>query len=433
MTEPLEIAMVGCGTVGGGVVQLLAEQGKRLTSRAGRGLVLRHVVVRDLHKARLGVPREFITTDFRAAIHDPSVAVVVELVGGVTAAREIVLAALVAGKHVVTANKHLLAEHGQEIFEAARRAERSVGFEASVAGGIPIVAAILQSLAANQITAIQGILNGTSNFILTSMAEHGQSYVEALAEAQRNGYAEADPSLDVDGSDAAHKLAILVQIAFGVTVPFASVERFGVATMHPMDLRFAHELGYTIKLLAEAWLDGHEVALHVAPVLLRRTDMLAQVRGACNAVQVVGDAVGEMMFQGAGAGPLPTASAVVADLIDLAIGRAQRTFQAAKLWSPNGRGFTLRPPEGVRTRFYLRVLVRDKPGMLADVARALADHQISIASVIQHEALEEHQGEVVPLVIMTHYAPTGDFRAAVRKIDTLKGVVPPGVYYSVDD
>jgi homoserine dehydrogenase len=308
-----------------------------------------------------------------------------------------------------------------------------VAFDASVAGGIPIVAAILQSLAANQISAIQGILNGTSNFILTSMAEREQSYAAALKEAQERGYAEADPALDVDGSDAAHKLAILAQIAFGVPVPFASIERFGIADMHAMDLRFAHELGYTIKLLAEAWLDGSEVALQVAPVLLRHTDMLAQVRGAFNAIQVVGDAVGEMMFQGAGAGALPTASAVVADLIDIAVGRAQKTFAAAKLWAPNGRGFTLRTAYAVRSRFYLRVLVEDKPGMLADVARALADHQISIASVIQHEALEDHVGEIVPLVIMTHYAPTGRFREAVRQINTLKGVVPPGVFYSVDD
>ena len=431
--ESLGIAMIGCGTVGGGVAKMLAEQGERLTERAGKKLELRRVAVRDVSKQRACVPREIVSTDMQAAIRDPAVSVVVELVGGVTTARQCVLAALAAGKHVVTANKHLLAEHGKEIFEAARKHDRVVAFEASVAGGIPIVAAILQSLSANQITAIQGILNGTSNFILTSMADRGESYVTALKEAQQRGFAEADPALDVDGSDAAHKLAILAQIAFGVTVPFAGIERFGIADMHPMDLRFAYELGYTIKLLAEAWLDGSEVALHVAPVLLRHTDMLAQVRGAFNAIQVVGDAVGEMMFQGAGAGALPTASAVVSDLIDIAVGRAQKTFAAAKLWEPNGRGFKLQAAYGVRSRFYLRVLVEDKPGMLADVARTLADHQISIASVIQHEALEDHVGEIVPLVIMTHYAPTGRFRDAVGKIDTLKGVVPPGVFYSVDD
>ena len=265
------------------------------------------------------------------------------------------------------------------------------------------------------------------------MAERGQTYTDALAEAQRLGYAEADPTLDVDGSDAAHKLAILAQIAFGVVAPASSIERQGIAGLHAMDLRFAQELGYTIKLLGEAWLERNEVALHVAPVLIRERDMLAQVRGAFNAVQVVGDAVGEMLFQGAGAGALPTASAVVADLVDLAVGRAQRTFQAAQLWTSGGRGITLRPSGDVRSRFYLRVLVEDRPGALADVARALADHQISIASVIQHEAMEDHQGQAVPLVIMTHYAPTGKFREALEMINQFKGVRPPGVYFSVDD
>ncbi|MSR52482.1 MAG: homoserine dehydrogenase [Gemmataceae bacterium] len=433
MAEPLNISLIGGGTVGGGVAQILLQHPERIATRAGRPVHIKRVVVRDPHKPRPTIPKELVSTDIAAAIRDPQVHVVVELMGGTGLAKQVVLDSLAAGKHVVTANKALLAEHGPEIFEAARKHERSVGFEASVAGGIPIIRALAESLAGNQITAIQGILNGTSNFILTAMADRGVSYSDALAEAQRLGYAEADPTLDVDGSDAAHKLAILVQIAFGVTVPVNEIERFGIAGLNAMDLRFAHELGYTIKLLAEAWLDGKEVALHVAPVLLRRTDMLAQVRGAFNAVQVVGDAVGEIMFQGAGAGALPTASSVVADIIDLAVGRAQRTFQAMKLWAPHELGFRQRPSEGVRSRFFLRVLVQDKSGMLADVARVLADQGISIASVIQHEAVEEHQGDVVPLVIMTHYAETGRFRSAVSKINSLTGVVPPGVFYSVDD
>lgn len=433
MAEPLNIALVGGGTVGGGVAHLLLKHPERVARRAGRPVHLKRVVVRDPAKSRPDIPPDLVSTDIRAAIQDPQVQVVVELIGGTGVARQVVLDALAAGKHVVTANKALLAEHGPEVFEAARRHERAVGFEASVAGGIPIIRALAESLAANQVTAIQGILNGTSNFILTAMSDRGVGYADALAEAQKLGYAEADPTLDVDGSDAAHKLAILAQIAFGVTVPVTRIERFGIADLHAMDLRFAQELGYTIKLLAEAWVDGTEVALHVAPVLLRDTDMLAQVRGAFNAVQVVGDAVGEVMFQGPGAGALPTASAVVADVIDLAVGRAQRTFQAMKLWAPTEKGFRHRPSEGVRSRFYLRVLVQDQPGMLADVARVLADQGISIASVIQHEALEGHPGQVVPLVIMTHYAETGRFRAAVAKIDTLPGVVPPGVSYSVDD
>ena len=433
MADPLNIALIGGGTVGGGVVHILLANSDRVADRAGRPVQLKRVVVRDPHKPRPTIPKELVSTDIAAAIHDPQVHVVVELIGGTGVAKQVVLDALAAGKHVVTANKALLAQHGPEVFEAARKHERAVGFEASVAGGIPIIRALAESLAANQVTAIQGILNGTSNFILTAMADRGVGYADALAEAQRLGYAEADPTLDVDGSDAAHKLAILAQIAFGVTVPVDQIERFGIAGLHAMDLRFAQELGYTIKLLAEAWLDGKEVALHVAPVLLRRTDMLAQVRGAFNAVQVVGDAVGEVMFQGAGAGAMPTASSVVADIIDLAVGRAQRTFQAMKLWAPHERGFRMRSGEGVRSRFYLRVLVKDEPGMLADVARVLADEGISIASVIQHEALEGHPDLAVPLVIMTHTAETGRFRTALGKINTLPGVVPPGVYYSVDD
>jgi homoserine dehydrogenase len=434
MSEPLGIALVGCGTVGGGVAQLLLEKKDRLAQRAGRPLALRKVVVRDLLKPRpVELPRDLITADVASVLADPSVHVVAELVGGTTVARKVVLDALAAGKHVVTANKALLAEHGAEVCDAARKAERTVCFEAAVAGGVPIIRALAESLAANQVTAIQGILNGTSNFILSSMADRGASYADALAEAQRLGYAEADPTLDVDGSDAAHKLAVLAQIAFGVQARPDQIERIGIDAIDPMDVRFADELGYTIKLLAEAWVDGTQVALHVAPVLLRHTDMLAQVRGAFNAVQVVGDVVGETLYQGPGAGMMPTASSVVADLIDLAVGRAQRTFAAAKLWSREGRGFTVEPSERVKSRFYLRLLVADRPGVLADVCRVLADQGISISSVIQHEAQEGHPEQTVPLVIMTHYAETGRFRAAVAGIDRLPTTAAPAVYYSVDD
>jgi homoserine dehydrogenase len=298
------------------------------------------------------------------------------------------------------------------------------------------------------------------------------SYPTALAEAQRLGYAEADPTLDVDGSDAAHKLAILAQIAFGVAAKPHEIERQGIDTLDAMDIRFADELGYTIKLLAEAWTSEAEgesgrtgegekesagvpsspplphspcpppargrVALHVAPVLLRHTDLLAQVRGAYNAVAVYGDVVGETLYQGPGAGMMPTASSVVADLIDLAVGRAQRTFAAAGLWSAAGRGFTIEPSEKVRSRFYLRLLVADRPGVLADVTRILADEQISISSVVQHEAPEGEPGVstpgvTVPLVIVTHYAETGRFRAALKQIDRLPTIAAPAVFYSMGD
>ncbi len=434
ITEPLGIALIGCGTVGGGVARLLLEQPERLAARAGRPLVLRRVVVRDLSKPRaIAPPRELLTTDLRAVLNDPAIGVAVELVGGTDWARRAVLDLFAAGKDMVTANKALLAQHGAEVFDAARRHGRTVAFEASVGGGIPIIAALSESLAANQILALQGILNGTSNFILTAMSAQGQSYAEALAEAQRLGYAEADPTLDVDGTDAAHKLVILAQIAFGLTIPVSAIARRGIAGLHQMDIRYAHELGYTIKLLAEAWLSERQLALHVSPVLLRHQTPLAQVRGAYNAIHVVGDAVGDTLYYGQGAGQMPTASAVVGDLIDLAVGRAQRTFQTLRLWSGSPSGISLQPAATVRSRFYLRLMVEDRPGVLAEIAHILSQHQISISSVIQHEAPEDHEGDTVPLVIMTHMVLTGNFAAAVAGIDRLGCVTAPSVYYPVAD
>jgi len=441
MSEPLGIALIGCGTVGGGVAKILSEHRDRLTDRAGRSLELKRVVVRDLMKPRSAeLPAGIVGTDPVAAINDPGVHVVVELIGGTTAAKKIVLDALAAGKHVVTANKALLAEAGAEVFDAARKTGKTVCFEAAVAGGVPIIRALGESLAANQVTAIQAILNGTSNFILTAMSEKGMSYADALAEAQRLGYAEADPTLDVDGSDAAHKLAVLAQIAFGVAAKPDQIERQGIDTLDDMDIRFAKELGYTIKLLAEAWTSenrrkkgpGRAVALHVAPVLLRHTDLLAQVRGAYNAIAVHGDLAGETLYQGPGAGMMPTASAVVADLIDIAVGRAQCTFAAAKLWSREGKGYTVEPAERVKSRFYLRLLVADQPGVLADITRILADERISISSLVQHEAAEGGSGPV-PLVIVTHYAETGAFKSALKRVDALSASAAPAVYFSMGD
>ncbi|MBI1914660.1 MAG: homoserine dehydrogenase [Planctomycetes bacterium] len=433
MRDPYHIALIGCGTVGGGVAKLLQEQPERLAARAGRRLVLRRVVVRDLSRPRPGVPRELITTDLRQVLADPEVHVAVELVGGTSWARNAILDLLAAGKDVVTANKALLALHGGEVFDTARRHNRAVAFEASVAGGIPIIAALSQGLAANQITALQGILNGTCNFILTRMSERSASYAEALAEAQQCGFAEADPTLDVDGTDAAHKLAILAQIAFGTTVPFDAIQRRGIAHIDALDIRYAHELGYTIKLLAETWLSDNQLALHVSPVLLRHNAPLAQVRGAYNAIHVFGDIVGDTLYYGRGAGEMPTASAVVADLIDMAVGRAQRTFHTLRLWSDGDTSLRLRPPGTVRSRFYLRMFVEDRPGVLAEVARVLAEHEISIASVIQHEVPDEEEGQRVQLVIMIHTALSGSFRDAVARIDCLPFLSGPSVYYPVAD
>jgi homoserine dehydrogenase len=440
--EPYGIALIGCGTVGGGVARLLLEHSDRLAARAGRRLELRHVVVRDADKPRaIGVPQHLIATHLRPVLEDPAVQAAVEVVGGVDWAKGAVLDLLAAGKHVVTANKALLAMHGAEVFDAGRRHGRAIAFEASVGGGIPIIAALCQGLAGNQILSLQGILNGTCNYILTGMTEHGRSYAEVLAEAQAKGYAEADPTLDVDGSDAAHKLAILAQIAFGAQAPLVTIPRRGIAGIDQTDIRFAHELGYTIKLLAEAFLDpapgpdeaGGELALHVAPVMLRHTRPLALVRDAFNAITVVGDAVGTTLYYGRGAGQMPTASAVVADIIDLAVGRAQQTFRTLRLWSGHNRDIKLRSPATVPSRYYLRLMVQDRPGVLADVTRVLANHKISISSVIQHEAIDGPEGDIVPLIIMTHTAPTGSFLATVAELDRLSCVSAPSVYYHVGD
>jgi homoserine dehydrogenase len=434
MPDSLNIALIGCGTVGGGVAKLLLEQSERLAARAGRPLVLRRVVIRDPAKPRtVPIPRHLLTTNLREVLDDPQIEVAAELVGGTDFARRAVLDCLTAGKHVVTANKALLACHGEEIFAKAQQVCRAVAFEASVGGGIPIIAALTQSLAANQIVALQGILNGTCNFILTSMTEQGKSYAAALAEAQRLGSAETDPTLDVNGTDAVHKLAILTRIAFGITVSPDAVTRRGIDSLQEMDIRYGGDLGYTIKLLAEAWLHEQQLALHVSPVLLRKQTPLALVRGPYNAIFAVGDAVGETLYYGQGAGQMPTASAVVADLIDLAVGRAQQTFKTLRFGSGGKNSITLRPTTTMRSRFYLRAMVDDRPGVLAAVAGVLARHQVSIASVSQPEAPDDHEGDSVPLVILTHTIATGDFQAAFDEIGRLACVHPPGAYYPVGD
>jgi len=434
MAEPLNVGLIGCGTVGSGVARVLLDHPDRLANRAGRPVALRRVLVRDPDKTRpVLLPPDLLTTDPRRLIDDPAIHVVCELAGGTDFARRVILAALAAGKDVVTANKALLALHGREIFDAARQHGRAVAFEASVAGGVPIISALIEGLAGNQVVSLLGILNGTCNFILTSMTERGLAYGDALAEAQAHGYAEADPTLDVDGTDTAHKLAILVQIAFGVTVPVERIERRGIAHVEALDVHYAGELGYVIKLLAEAHLGQGQLAVHVSPVLLRRQTPLAQVRGPYNAVHVVGDVLGDGLFYGQGAGMMATASAVLADLVDLALSRTRRVLLTRRLWNGAEHRLPLRPSSEVKSRFYLRLLVRDKPGTLAEVTRVLAQHQISIASVIQHEASDESEGDWVQLVVMTHAAVTGQFRAAAQAMEPLGCVAAPAVYYPVGD
>ncbi len=430
--QTAKVAVVGFGTIGSGVVKLLLENSDRISSRVGRAVELVRVVDTDLTRSRnVSVPKTLLTDDLSVVADDPEIDTVVQLIGGLEPERTIMLRMLQSGKNIVTANKALLAEHGAELFEQARKSGRSIAFEAAVAGGIPIIAAIGQSLTANEIQSIRAILNGTSNFILTQMDENNADYSVALAEAQRLGYAEANPAMDVDGSDAAQKLAILAHLAFGANVPWKSIPRIGIDTVDVADLRYARELGYRIKLLAVAELVPEGLELHVSPTLVRQGTPLAEVRGAFNAIHVVGDAVGRVFFHGLGAGQMPTASAVVADLIDTLVGRTAITFSALELWSKQRpAAVAARDPHQVPGRFYLRFNVTDHPGVLAELAGVLGKHSISIASVIQHETEEESDG-VVPLVIMTHSAPEGAVRQSVAQLNQMPFVHPGGAQMRV--
>ena len=427
--ETAKVAIVGFGTIGSGVARLLLENGERIAQRAGKRIDLARIVDTDLTRPRnVAVPSELLTADLAEVLNNRQITAVVELIGGLEPARTIVLKLLESGKDVITANKALLAEHGRELFNCARKLGRSIAFEASVAGGIPIIAAVGQSLQANQIESIHAILNGTSNFILTQMADHDTDYASAVAEAQRRGYAEANPAMDVNGTDAAQKLAILAHLAFGARVKWRDIPRTGIDTVDVADLRYARELGYSIKLLAVAELMPEGLELHVCPTLVRNESPLAEVRGAYNAIRVVGDAVGRVFFHGLGAGQMPTASAVVADVIDTVLGRAAITFRTLQLWSDHREApVAVREPDKVPGRFYLRFHVKDSPGVLAEIAGVLGRHQISIASVIQHEAPEEGADGVVPLVIMTHTATEGAMKNAIGELDRLASVRPGSV------
>lgn len=422
--QKTKVGIVGMGTVGTGVARLLLDYGDRTGEHAGRTLWLEQVVVDQLKKKRdIELPKGVLSDDLTRITNDPEITVVALLIGGLEPARTITLKLLEAGKDVVTANKALIAEHGAELFDRARELGRSIAFEASVAGGIPIIANISTCLVANQIQSVHAILNGTSNFILTQMEAVGASYAEAVKEAQRLGYAEADPAMDVDGSDAAQKLAILSHMAFGAHVHWKEVPRRGIDTLDVADIRYAKELGYRIKLLAVARLVEAGLEVHVSPTLVRIGTPLAEVRGAFNAIRIEGDAVGPVFYLGLGAGQMPTASAVVADLIDTAVGRAAITFKLLELWSSHKPRVMPSDFADVKGRYYLRFTVEDRPSVLAEICGELGNQGISIASVIQHEA-EEGTGTsdgvvTVPLVIMTHMTTEGQTRKALAAIEKL--------------
>ncbi len=411
------------GTVGGGTVNVLTRNAEEIARRAGRGIVVTHAAARDINKARICDTTDItLTTHPQEVVNDPELQIIIELIGGDTLARELVMAAIANGKHVVTANKALIAKHGNEIFAAAQKQGVVVAFEAAVAGGIPIIKALREGLAGNRIEWLAGIINGTGNFILTEMRDNGSDFGEVLAEAQRLGYAEADPTFDVEGIDAAHKLTILASIAFGIPLQFEACYTEGITQVTREDIVYAEELGYRIKHLGMARRTEAGVELRVHPTLIPERRLIANVDGVMNAVLVKGDAVGPTLYYGAGAGADPTASAVVADVVDvvrtLTSDPENRVphlaFQADAL-----SDLPILPMDQVETAYYVRLQCEDKPGVLANVASILGDSEISIEAILQKEPVGDAPATII---LLTHRVIEGKMNAAIAAIEALDSV-----------
>lgn len=415
MSEPVRVGVLGCGNVGAALIGLIAEQGDAIEARTGLRLQVTRVAVRNLSKARhVDLPESCFTHDANDVVHAADVDVVVEVIGGIEPARSLVLDALKSGKPVVTANKELLANVGADLFAAAEAAGLDLLFEAAVAGGIPLIRPLRESLIGEKVTRVMGIVNGTTNYILTRMSEEGASYGDALAEAQSLGYAERDPTADVEGFDAGAKAAIIASIAFGVNVVAGDVYHEGIANLTADDIAFAHRLGYEVKLLAvaEQGTDGR-VAVRVHPAMLPKDHPLASVRDSFNAVFIEGEAVGQLMFYGRGAGGGPTASAVLGDLIDAA-GNLRKGTHASLGRLPRAE---IQPIDEVRSEYYLNLEVVDRPGVLHAVAGVFAEHEVSIRSMEQ-----EGLGEEARLVFITHEAPEASIQSTLRDLGELDSV-----------
>lgn len=418
--ESIKVGLLGLGVVGGGTWKVLARNAGEISRRAGRSIEVTRVAVRDIAKARtlLGQNIELGTDPF-AVVRDPKIDIVVELIGGDTLARELVLEAIAQGKHVVTANKALLAKHGTEIFAAASAKGVMVAFEAAVAGGIPIIKAMREGLTANRIEWVAGIINGTTNFILSEMRTRGLPFATVLAQAQKLGYAEADPTFDIEGVDAAHKLTLLASLAFGIPVQFDRAHIEGISKLDSVDIKLAERLGYRIKLLGITKRRSNGIELRVHPALVPSASLLANVEGAMNAVLVRGDAVGQTLYYGKGAGEEPTASAVVADLVDVTrLHTADPEHRVPHLaFQPDAMADTpILSIEDVVTSYYLRLTVADQPGVLADIARVLADAGISIGSMIQQPSDADGSAD---LIFLTHQALERNINAAITRIEAL--------------
>ncbi len=422
--KPINVGLLGIGTVGGGTFTVLQRNGEEITRRAGRPIRITVVADKNIELAKKvtgGSCR--VTGDAFSVVSDPEVDIVIELIGGYGVAKELVLKAIANGKHVVTANKALLATHGNEIFKAAQDKGVMVAFEAAVAGGIPIIKALREGLSANRIEWIAGIINGTTNFILSEMRDKGLSFDTVLKEAQRLGYAEADPTFDIEGVDAAHKITILASLAFGIPMQFDKAYIEGISKLDAIDIKYAEQLGYRIKLLGITKRTPEGVELRVHPTLIPTKRLIANVEGAMNAVLVQGDAVGATLYYGKGAGAEPTASAVIADLVDVTrMHTADPENRVPHLaFQPDAMAdLKILPMDEVQTSYYLRLRVADKPGVLADITRILADEQISIDAVIQKEPGEGE--DQTDLIMLTHLTREKRINAAIKKIEAL-GVV----------
>src|SRR6266436_7311248 len=422
--KPINVGLLGIGTVGGGTWAVLARNREEISRRAGRDIRISVVADKETAKAKkLTGGKARVTADALEAVRDPDIDIVIELIGGTTTARELVLAAVESGKHVVTANKALLAIHGNEIFAAAQKKGVMVAFEGAVAGGIPIIKALREGLSANRIEWIAGIINGTSNFILSEMRATGASFATVLAEAQARGYAEADPTFDIEGIDAAHKLTIMSASAFGVPMQLDKCYKEGIARLTQADIRYAEQLGYRIKLLGITKQTEKGIELRVHPTLIPAKRLIANVEGVMNAVLVKGDAVGPTMYYGAGAGAEPTGSAVVADLVDVTrLHTADPEHRVPHLAFQPDRMSSLKilPMDEVVTSYYLRMRVEDRPGVLADITRILADGSISIDAMVQREPAEGE--EQVDIIMLTHRTREKSINTAIGKIEKLKVV-----------
>ena len=432
--QKINIGLIGFGTVGTGVVKVLKENAKTIQERLGAEVVLKRIADKDLTRDRgVEVEKAILTADANEILNDPSINIVIELMGGIEPAKTFILKSLKNKKHVVTANKALLSQHGEEIFKTASANNVDIGFEASVGGGIPIIKALKEGLVANRINSIYGIINGTANYILSKMTNEGGKFEDVLKKAQEKGYAEADPTYDVEGIDTAHKLAILINLTYGTYIDLKDIYTEGISKITPLDIKFAREFGYKIKLLAIAKEEGEKIEARVHATMIPADHLLATVDGVYNAIHLKGNAVGSVMFYGRGAGMMPTASAVLADVVDicrnLKKGVSHRVSPLSYM-EDSVKKVEIKHIENLEIPYYLRFSVLDKPGVLSRISGVLGNHNISILSVIQKD---RKVGGAVPIVIMTHHAREKELMSALKEIDRLDVVRDKTVYLRIEE